>query len=85
MITDELAKAAAAAGDKSSDNGEAPEDVEDRVGEEAKLGISKSVKPRGATKIAGDTTHTTRSAVRSDVAIPTPAVLWLASCRRHLA
>ena len=44
--------------------------MEDRVGEEAKLGISKSVKPRGTTKIAGDTTHTTRSAVRSDVAIP---------------
>ena len=67
---DELAKAAAAAADTSSDNGDAPEDVEDRVGEEAKLGISKRVKPRGATKVAGDTTHTTRSAVRSDVAIP---------------
>lgn len=73
VITDELAKAAAAAGDKSSDKSadevDAPEDVEDRVGEEAKLGISKRVKPRGA-KLAGDTTHTTRSAVRSDPTIP---------------
>ena len=73
VLTDDLAKSAAAAGDKSSENAEAPEeDVEDRVGEEAKLGIGKRVKPRGATKIAGDTTHTTRSAVRSDVAIPLP-------------
>jgi 5-methyltetrahydrofolate--homocysteine methyltransferase len=72
VIADELAKAAAASDHKSSNNGEAIEDVEDRVGEEAKLGISKSVKPRGATKIAGDTTHTTRSAVRDDVAIPQP-------------
>jgi 5-methyltetrahydrofolate--homocysteine methyltransferase len=68
VITDDLAKAATA----SIDNAEAQEDVEDRVGEEAKLGISKSVKPRGTAKIAGDTTHTTRSAVRSDVGIPRP-------------
>jgi len=70
VIAADLAKAAAAS--KSSDNGEAVEDVEDRVGEEAKLGIGKSVRPRGTTKIAGDTTHTTRSAVRSDIAIPHP-------------
>ncbi|MBC8028854.1 MAG: methionine synthase [Pyrinomonadaceae bacterium] len=66
VITNDLAKAAAASGD----NGEAPEDVEDRVGEEAKLGISKNVRPRGAAKVSGDTTHTLRSSVRSDVAIP---------------
>jgi 5-methyltetrahydrofolate--homocysteine methyltransferase len=48
---------------------EQAEDVEDRVGEEAKLGISKRVKPRGA-KPAGDTTHTTRSEVSQDVSIP---------------
>lgn len=65
VITDELAKAAAAA----SENGEKPEDVEDRVGEEAKLGISKPARPRG-TKIAGDTTHTSRSGVGQDVSIP---------------
>ena len=43
---------------------------EDLVGEEAKLGIRKPLKPRGVIKIAGDTTHTTRSAVSQDVAIP---------------
>jgi 5-methyltetrahydrofolate--homocysteine methyltransferase len=47
-----------------------PEDVEDLVGEEAKLGIRKALKPRGVIKIAGDTTHTTRSAVSQDVLIP---------------
>ncbi len=46
------------------------EDTEDLVGEEAKLGIRKAGKPRGAAKISGDTTHTTRSAVRMDVPIP---------------
>ena len=66
VITADLAKAAAASGE----DGETPEDVEDRVGEEAKLGISKRAKPRGATKIAGDTTHTTRSEVGQDVSIP---------------
>jgi 5-methyltetrahydrofolate--homocysteine methyltransferase len=65
VITGELARAAAA----SAEDGEKPEDIEDRVGEEAKLGISKRVKPRG-TKAAGDTTHTTRSEVRQDVSIP---------------
>jgi 5-methyltetrahydrofolate--homocysteine methyltransferase len=59
------AKAAAA----TTDNGDQPEDVEDRVGEEAKLGISKRVKPRGATPL-GDTTHTTRSAVSLENPIP---------------
>jgi len=61
----DLAKAAAAA----ADDIEKPEDVEDRVGEEAKLGISKRVKPRGAAS-EGDTTHTARSAVSQDVLIP---------------
>jgi 5-methyltetrahydrofolate--homocysteine methyltransferase len=65
VANEELAKAAAASGG----NGEQPEDVEDRVGEEAKLGISKRVKPRGATP-AGDTTHTTRSTTSQDVVIP---------------
>ncbi|HEY3024543.1 MAG TPA: methionine synthase, partial [Pyrinomonadaceae bacterium] len=55
-------------------SGKAPEsdDVEDLVGEEAKLGIRKPLKPRGSAKIAGDTTHTTRSKVRTDVGIPAP-------------
>jgi 5-methyltetrahydrofolate--homocysteine methyltransferase len=66
VIADELAKGVAAA---AGDNGE-PEDIEDLVGEEAKLGIRKPLTPRGAKKSAGDTTHTTRSEVSSDVRIP---------------
>ncbi|MGH9930177.1 MAG: methionine synthase [Pyrinomonadaceae bacterium] len=49
---------------------DAVEDVEDLVGEEAKLGIRKSPKPRGTVKIAGDTTHTRRSVIGADVLIP---------------
>ncbi|HEY5402623.1 MAG TPA: methionine synthase [Pyrinomonadaceae bacterium] len=50
---------------------EGVEDPEDLIGEEAKLGIRKPAKPRGATKIVGDTTHTNRSTVSSDASIPT--------------
>jgi 5-methyltetrahydrofolate--homocysteine methyltransferase len=46
------------------------EDVEDLVGEEAKLGIRKAARPRGAAP-TGNTTHTTRSEVNPDVPIPT--------------
>ncbi|MFN2500161.1 MAG: vitamin B12 dependent-methionine synthase activation domain-containing protein, partial [Pyrinomonadaceae bacterium] len=66
VITADLTKAAAAAG---ATQGEQTEDIEDRVGEEAKLGISKRAKPRGAIS-DGDTRHTTRSAIRTDVLIP---------------
>jgi 5-methyltetrahydrofolate--homocysteine methyltransferase len=62
---------AAAGGESVRDGeGEAVEDVEDLIGEEAKLGIRKPVKPRGTTRTAVDTTHTTRSAVSADVPIP---------------
>jgi 5-methyltetrahydrofolate--homocysteine methyltransferase len=50
---------------------EAVEDAEDLVGEEAKLGIRKAARPRGAMP-SGNTTHTTRSAVDPDAPIPTP-------------
>ena len=46
---------------------EVADDVEDLIGEEAKLGIRKTPKPR---KPAGDTTHTVRSNVSRDVPIP---------------
>src|SRR6185436_13650365 len=46
---------------------EAADDVEDLIGEEAKLGIRKAARLR---KPAGDTTHTTRSNVSRDVPIP---------------
>jgi 5-methyltetrahydrofolate--homocysteine methyltransferase len=51
------------------------EDLEDLIGEEAKLGIRKPARPRGATRIAGDTSHTTRSSVSTDVLIPEPPFL----------
>ncbi len=66
-LSESLAKAAAAS---AGDNVEEVEDAEDLVGEDAKLGLRKPSKPRGATKVVGDTTHTTRSAVNSDLAIP---------------
>jgi 5-methyltetrahydrofolate--homocysteine methyltransferase len=52
-------------------NGSQPADEsEDLVGEEAKLGIRKPLRPRAALQVAGDTTHTNRSDVRRDVPIP---------------
>lgn len=49
---------------------ETPDDLEDLIGEEAKLGIRKLAKPRATAKLAGDTTHTARSDVRADVPVP---------------
>jgi 5-methyltetrahydrofolate--homocysteine methyltransferase len=46
------------------------EELEDLIGEEAKLGIRKPARARGATAPTGDTKHTTRSQVRTDVVIP---------------
>src|SRR5690349_17612261 len=46
-----------------------PDDPEDLIGEEAKLGVRKIARPR---KGAGDTTHTVRSDVSRDVPIPQP-------------
>ena len=51
---------------------DAVDDVEDLVGDEAKLGIRKPARPRGTIKLAGDTTHTTRSDVSPAVSIPQP-------------
>jgi len=72
VIPGDLAKAAAAS---VSDDEEAAEDSEDLVGEEAKLGIRKPLKPRGTTKTVGDTTHTSRSDVRPDVPVPSAPFL----------
>ncbi|HEY6045825.1 MAG TPA: methionine synthase [Pyrinomonadaceae bacterium] len=47
------------------------EEEEELVGEDAKLGIRKTARPRGASRPSGDTTHTQRSNVRTDVPIPT--------------
>ena len=55
-------------GDAAATVTEAADDVEDLIGEEAKLGIRKPLKPR--TKATGDVTHTQRSSVSSEVPIP---------------
>jgi 5-methyltetrahydrofolate--homocysteine methyltransferase len=69
------AERAAAAAAGAGGNGNSAEDVEELVGEDAKLGIRKSARPRGAIKIAGDTTHTKRSEVAPEVPIPRPPFL----------
>ena len=48
------------------------QDSEDLVGEDAKLGVLKPAKPRGVTRVIGDTTHTNRSAVHRSY---TPSIL----------
>ncbi|MDQ1613055.1 MAG: 5-methyltetrahydrofolate--homocysteine methyltransferase [Pyrinomonadaceae bacterium] len=67
-----MAAAAAAAGAGAGGDDAAAEDVEDLIGEEAKLGIRKAARPRGAARVAGDTTHTRRSDVRTDTPVPRP-------------
>ncbi len=67
----EAAAAATASRGGDADSTDAVEDLEDLVGEEAKLGIVKRAKPRGAMP-ESDTTHTTRSAISQDAAIPPP-------------
>ena len=67
VIAADLAKAAVASLSVDVDGAE---DLEDLVGEEAKLGIRKPLKPRGTTKIAGDTTHTSRSEVSTNAPVP---------------
>ncbi|MDT4968383.1 MAG: 5-methyltetrahydrofolate--homocysteine methyltransferase [Acidobacteriota bacterium] len=52
-------------------NGNLPtDDSEDLVGEDAKLGIRTQARPRAVVKIVGDTTHTRRSDVSTNVPIP---------------
>jgi 5-methyltetrahydrofolate--homocysteine methyltransferase len=66
---EEQAKAASAT---VSGNGDVSDDAEDLVGEDAKLGLRKPAKPRGVIKVGGNTTHTNRSDLRTDVPIPRP-------------
>ena len=68
----EQAKAASAT---HAGNGDYVDDSEELVGEDAKLGIRKSATPRGATRVSGDTTHTKRSDVATEVIIPQPPFL----------
>ncbi|HYN86741.1 MAG TPA: methionine synthase [Pyrinomonadaceae bacterium] len=61
---------AAAAGANGAPDSVLADDAEELVGEDAKLGVKKSAKPRGARKIAGDTTHTRRSDVNPNAPVP---------------
>ncbi|MGI8918983.1 MAG: methionine synthase, partial [Pyrinomonadaceae bacterium] len=67
-----VAAAAAAGGNGELTSSTVDEDQEDLVGEDAKLGIRKPAKPRGTGKRTGDTSHTTRSAISTEVPIPRP-------------
>lgn len=65
-------------GNPIKDSGSSPkatqetvEDLDDLIGEEAKLRIRKPQTPRGL-RVTGDTTHTTRSNVSTVVQIPSP-------------
>ena len=50
-------------------------DAEDLVGEDAKLGLQKPARPRGAQRVVGDTTHTNRSDISQNLPIPPPPFL----------
>jgi 5-methyltetrahydrofolate--homocysteine methyltransferase len=69
------ATAGAAPAAQPATGGASSLDEDDLVGEEAKLGLRKSPRPRGAAKIAGDTTHTNRSDVSTNVPVPRPPFL----------
>jgi 5-methyltetrahydrofolate--homocysteine methyltransferase len=69
---EDKAKAAVATATGNGDRSDSTEELEDLIGEEAKRGERKSLKPRGIGRISGDTTHTLRSDVRTDVPIPQP-------------
>ncbi len=67
VALESLAKAASVG---AGNGGEDLQDIEDLVGDDAKLGLLKRSRPRGVSRIEGDTTHTTRSSVRQDIEIP---------------
>ena len=64
------ASAGAGAATAGDDDGQPVDEAEDLVGEDAKLGIRKTTRPRAVTKVAGDTTHTRRSDVNPNASIP---------------
>jgi 5-methyltetrahydrofolate--homocysteine methyltransferase len=65
-----VASAAAGGPNRAVEPESSDDDIEDLVGEEAKLGIRKAAQPRQPPAFSLDTTHTTRSNVRDDVPIP---------------
>lgn len=72
LMSGEVAPTLVGEGDTDHRLKSVPQEAEDLVGEDAKLGLRKPAKPRGIIKASGDTTHTLRSDVRADVPIPQP-------------
>ena len=72
LMNGEVAPTSVCEGDLDHRLKSVPLEAEDLIGEEAKRGERKSSRPRGVTKVSGDTTHTQHSDVRTDVAIPQP-------------
>jgi 5-methyltetrahydrofolate--homocysteine methyltransferase len=72
LMAGEVAPTSVGEGDGDHRLKSGPQDAEDLVGEDAKLGLLQPARPRGVKKIAGDTTHTWRSDVSTDVSIPRP-------------
>jgi 5-methyltetrahydrofolate--homocysteine methyltransferase len=66
----EKSKAAAARAAGGASDVAADEEVEELVGEDAKLGIRRPARPRVARAVAGDTTDTTRSDVNPNAPVP---------------
>jgi 5-methyltetrahydrofolate--homocysteine methyltransferase len=69
-VEESAASGVAAQAGSNGNKRESVDETEELIGEEAKLGIRRSARPRGASKPSGDTTHTLRSDVRTDVPIP---------------
>jgi 5-methyltetrahydrofolate--homocysteine methyltransferase len=72
LMSGEVAPTLVGEGDTDHRLKSVPQDAEDLVGEDAKLGLRKPAKPRGIIKASGDTTHTLRSDVSRHVPIPQP-------------
>src|SRR6266849_6651701 len=71
LMNGEVAQTSVCEGDVDHRLKSVPLEAEDLIGEEAKRGI-RAARPRGVTRSSGDTTHTVRSEVPTDVAIPQP-------------
>jgi 5-methyltetrahydrofolate--homocysteine methyltransferase len=72
LMSGEVAQTSVCEGDVNHRLKSVPQEAEDLVGEDAKLGLRKPARPRGSMKVSGDTTHTVRSDVLTNVPVPQP-------------
>ncbi len=72
LMNGEVAQTSVCEGDVDHRLKSVPQEAEDLVGEDAKLGLRKPARPRGSMKVSGDTTYTVRSDVLTNVPIPRP-------------